>query len=134
MDLSAAKAQSLAVEKQVAGDIPAADVASVDQLTSSLTLFDCPGGFRWPGRTTVTLASGVDPEQVIASLGPQWSGKKGWTVTRDTTPDGLPRVQLVNADGAEFLISIEDHKTTIQVESRSACFALPGGRVPGMQY
>ena len=132
--LEEAKQSALATELEIAGLVPAANTVSVDQRKTSSTLFECTGGYTWPGRTTVELTGEVDTTALADSIAAHWKAKDGWAAGIDKTEAGLPRVDIQGPGGAEYLVSVQNGGTELRISSRSECFELPGGKKPGENY
>ncbi|WZH35747.1 MAG: hypothetical protein PIR02_13330 [Microbacterium enclense] len=126
-----AKAATQATETEIAGRIPADEVASVAQLPEG-TLISCgDGGHSWNGSTTVTLRDGVDADEVVRALEPQFAGGEYDVRTRSNIA-GKYEVQLVAPDRTENYIIAEDVTPgTVRISSASPCFTLPDGVYPG---
>jgi len=126
-----AKAATQATETEIAGRIPADKVADIAQ-TPEGTLTSCgDGGHSWNGSTTVTLRNGVDAEEVVTALEPQFAGGPFDVRTRRNIADKY-EIQLVAPDLTENYIIAEDVTPgTIRISSASPCFTLPDGVYPG---
>jgi len=132
-----AKARAQAMEIELAGQIPAEEVASVDQDPAGV-LFPCMGEreYQWTGQTKVVLAPGAeyDGAAVTSSIESNYRGRDGWSASTDQTSDGEPRVQVVGRDDEGYLVALSVDKTFVQILSFSPCFILPEGMSPSVDY
>ena len=121
-----AKAQTQAMELEIAGLIPKAKVVKVGQKEIG-TLFNCSDArHNWNGSTTVTLTKGTDPEPLVKGVETHYRAS-GFNVETDFDVVGDYRVQLRSPDTAESYIIVKDDPDTIRIASGSACFTLPEG-------
>ena len=132
-----AKADTQAMERQIAALVPAEDVISVDQNEKG-GLFRCDEmQHRWKGVITVTLVPGADPESItkdmeqkIDTLFP--AGEFEVTNRRGITDDYVATVESPTT-GEGYLFG-EGRPGTIVIDSYSVCFTLPEGTYPGGDF
>lgn len=125
-----AKAQTQAMELEIAKLIPEDKVMKIDQGKTG-TLFSCSvTQHNWNGATTVTLSKGTEAEPLVKAIEAH-HGDSRFNTEADHNSVGAYRVQLRSPDTAEsYLISAGWDPHTIRIASGSACFTLPEGEYP----
>ena len=128
-----AKAQTQAMELEIAKLIPEDKVAKIDQGKTG-TLFSCSETqHNWNGATTVTLSKGTEPEPLVKAIEAHY-GDSRFTIETDLDIVGDYRVQLRSPDTAASYIIVRDDPDSIRIASGSACFTLPEGEYPGGDF
>ena len=129
-----AKAQSQAMELEIAALVPTESVVSIEQ-NSKGSLFSCDDDqHRWKGATTVTLAPGTQIEAMVKEMEAHFRSDARFEIrTRLNIADKYD-VQLMSPETAENYIFGRDEADTIRIDSGSACFTLPEGVYPGGSF
>ena len=129
-----AKAQTQAMELEIAKLIPEDKVVKIDQGKTG-TLFSCSETqHRWKGSNTITLTEGTEPEPLVKEIEAHYQDS-GFDIETDIDSAGDYRVQLRSPNTAEnYIISAGWDPDTIRIASGSACFKLPEGVYPGGDF
>lgn len=125
--LAKAKATTLSIESKMASFIPTASVISMNQPKQSTVLFPClhkNNESYWPSTMTVSVKSGLNTGDILDSIGSNWTGKSGWTVSNGTDGD-TPTMTLVSNSGYSFTAEFAQGPV-FTVTSISACFPNAG--------
>ncbi|WP_411734132.1 hypothetical protein [Paeniglutamicibacter sp.] len=128
-----AKAQSQAMELEIANLIPEDNVVKIEQKATGI-LFECgEAQHRWKGSAAVTLSAGTDPEPIVRAIEAHFQDSR---FNLKTGPDivGDYRVQLRSPDTSENYIIVKDGPGEVRIASGSPCFALPEGVYPGGDF
>lgn len=134
MNLDEAKARTLAVQQEIVDLVPPSGVLDNYTKATSKVLWECDGGYYWPGHTTLKLDADVDRAAVVASIASRWQAAEGWTVGEETTDAGNPALDLKNSDGTRVFVVMDEAELTLDLSSYSPCFALEGGPQYGVEY
>ena len=128
-----AKAQSQAMELEIAELIPEDKVVKVEQKATGI-LFECgEAQHLWKGSTAVTLSAGTDPEPIVQAIEAHYQDSR-FTIKTSTSVTGNYRIQLRSPDTSENYIIVKDGPGEVRIASGSACFTLPEGVYPGGDF
>ena len=137
MTVQEAKARTQGMELELAGQVPAEQVSSINQ-DSAGVLFPCGGdrAYQWTGQTKVVLVPGAayDGRAVTSSIESNYKENGDWSAALDETSDGEPRVHVVGQNNEGYLVALSVDKTFVQILSFSPCFILPEGMSPSAEY
>lgn len=134
MNLVEAKAKTLDAQAQVAAHVPDDQVASSRVNDTSSVLLPCDGGYYWPGHTSMSISGDLDTDELLSKVKADWETKIGWSVSEDTSVDGLRRLDLLDSDGTQLFVMFVDGGRTLDIASFSACFDFEGEPEYGVQY
>lgn len=113
------------MEQEIASKVPEDYVVSRVAHDKS-SLMSCGGDKKqWTGATEVELNPGFDRDLFFDDLARSLSGRDGWDVNEDRDVNGERRLEVVNQDGTQLLISFYDAPETLRVAGFSACFDFP---------
>jgi hypothetical protein len=126
------KTQAQEAENKAARLIPDTARTDVKQIDEG-TLLSCSGGRQWSGNIKVQLSDPSTGASVLDDLGREAS-EHGFTVSRNTTADGAPRLRLVDEHGTTLLAAVWVDGKSIDFDSFSKCFSLPDDFVPHGSY
>ncbi|WP_416404864.1 hypothetical protein [Arthrobacter sp. LFS091] len=130
----AAKAQTQAMELEIAGLIPKDKVASVFQKETGVLLSCNKTDHNWNGWIDIALTADANVVEVIKSLELHYSGGSFEVTTRKGI-DGDYQVHLLGtAPGEGYLIGRGLTPNVIRIDSGSPCFTLPEGIYPGGDF
>ncbi|OII15406.1 hypothetical protein BIU97_14655 [Curtobacterium sp. MCBA15_009] len=122
--LAVVKATVQRAELRTIHALPSTQVGSVRQLSTG-SFLDCSSGVRWSGNIRATLSEGVDATAAQQRIAETFATRDGYDVSEDPLRRGDVRVQIIDPDGVQLLVTIWDDGTVIDVISGSACFGLP---------
>lgn len=126
--LSAAKKQTLQLERKIAAYVPSAIVSDTKQTTTSKVIFACPGHSNesyWPGSLTMSLKKQADSDSVLSAIAANWTNQTGWKVFKVLGDDGNASLDLKSDKGYSFTVQFSDGPS-FTINSLSACFASSG--------
>ena len=125
ISLESAKSRVISMEQEIASRVPEEYVVSRSAQDTS-SLMSCGGDRKqWTGATEVQLNPGLDRDLFLDDLARSLSGRDGWDVNEDRDTNGERRLDVVNQDGTELLISFYSAPETLRVAGFSACFDFP---------
>jgi hypothetical protein len=128
-----AKAQSQAMELEIADLIPEEKVVKIEQKATGI-LFECgEDQHRWKGSTVVTLSVGTDPEPLVKAIEAHYQDSR-FNIKTSISVTGNYRIQLRSPDTSENYIIVKDGPGEVRIASGSACFTLPEGVYPGGDF
>lgn len=121
--IAAAKESAQGAEKAVADLIPTDSRTAISQRPNGV-LVSCGDGKQWSGNTTVRLTSGVTVQSVFEAVSSDALDAK-FTVDKQTSSEGNPRLQLDDDEGNTVYVSPRAGGTEIDIDSFSKCFPVP---------
>ena len=124
-----AKAQTQAMELEIAKLIPEDKMVKIDQGKTGILLSCTETQHNWNGASFVTLSKGTEPEPLIKAIEAHYQDSR-FTIETDLSITGNYRVQLRSPDTVENYIIVRDDQETISIESGSTCFTLPDDVYP----
>jgi hypothetical protein len=87
----------------------------------------------WSGNTALRLTVEQDPVELADTIAEK-AARRGFSVERDTTPSGTPRVTVTDESGVNVLVGVWKGGTVVDIDSFSMCFSLPEDYVPDPSY
>jgi hypothetical protein len=128
-----AKAQTQAMELEIAKRIPEEKVLNIKQKDTGI-LFRCgETQHNWNGSAKVTLIEGIEEASIVKALEKNYQ-EGAFAIETDLDVVEDYRVQLRSPDTAESYLIVKDDPGTISINSGSACFTLPDGVYPGGDF
>jgi hypothetical protein len=129
-----AKAQTQAVQLEIAALIPKDAALSIDQKKQGVLLSCNKTQHNWSASTTVTVAEGTEIEPIVRAIEAHYRAN-GAKVSVDRNVNEDYRIQIdPPAPGESHLVSEGDSPNEIRIASGSACFTLPEGIYPGGDF
>lgn len=126
------KRQAQDAEMKAAKLVPSDARSGIEQIKQG-TLLTCSSGKQWSGNTRIQLVDPNRGDTVLDDLGTE-AADHGFTVTRNTTADGAPRLRMVDDQGTTLLVTVWVDGKSIDMDSFSECFSLPEDFVPERSY
>lgn len=123
LSIAAAKKITQAAEAKAMHLVPRSDIERVEQLKSG-TLLSCSSGWLWSGAIKATLRPGIKGADVQEALA-EVAKEHGFTATRDILLTGDARLELVDANNVQLLVTVYNDGTLLNVDSASPCISLP---------
>jgi hypothetical protein len=125
------KAVTRTSESEVVNAISSESVTKVEQRPKG-SLLSCRGdrNFRWAGGTDVHAVPGTDMDAAADELARSFGFRTDWSVTREVSTFGQPRVVLQSPGGDEIYITFDADDSWIFVDSFSRCFHLRDDESP----
>ncbi|MFL4475203.1 hypothetical protein ACIPVK_14490 [Paeniglutamicibacter sp. MACA_103] len=128
-----AKAQSQAMEQEIANLIPEDKMVKIEQKATGI-LFECgEAQHLWKGSTTVTLTEGTEPEPLVKEIEAHYQDSR-FNIKTSTSVTGNYRIQLRSPDTSENYIIVKDGPGEVRIASGSPCFTLSEGIYPGGDF
>lgn len=121
--IAAAKESAQGAEKAVAEPIPTDSRTAISQRPNGV-LVSCGDGKRWSGSTAVSLTKGGTVESVFEAVSSD-ALDSSFTVSKQTSSEGNPRLQLDDDEGNTVYLSPRAGGTEIDIDSFSKCFSVP---------
>lgn len=129
-----AKAETQAVELELASLVPSDVVVRVEQMEEG-GLFSCDESqHNWSGATTITVKPGTEIEPIVRQIEAHYQDDARFATRNRLDIVGNFKVQLMSPKTAESYLVSEDDADTIRIASVSACFTLPEGVYPGGSF
>jgi hypothetical protein len=129
-----AKAETQAMELEIAGVVPAAVVVALNQNAHGTLLSCSETEWSWNGAMTVTVVEGTDVDQIVREIQAHYEGSRFDLVT-DLDILGHFQLQMVSAETAEnYIIAEGSEPNQVRIASGSACFTLPEGTWPRGEF
>jgi hypothetical protein len=123
--LESAKSKVMSLEQEIVQLLPQ-DAVTSTWANDSSSLLRCEGERKkWAGDAVAELMPGVDRDGFLDEVAASMSGRTGWKVSEDTTPDGERSLELLHEDGTHVLVSFEESPESLRIVGYSACFDLP---------
>lgn len=129
-----AKADTQAMELEIASLIPAERVISVDQKPTGVLLSCDEIQHQWAGGSTVYLAPDTNVENLVKDMEARMAEDDRFDSRNWIGPTGIYNVQLMSAKSAEGYIFSEGEPGTVDINSFSECFTLPEDVYPGGKF
>jgi hypothetical protein len=130
--IAAAKAAAQSAEDTVADFVPRDEVERRHQIPTG-NLLPCSSGKQWSGNTTMQLVRRYDADGLVDTVARK-AARAGFTVERDVSRSGTPRLSVTNNAGVSLLFGVWNHGTVVNIDSFSMCFSLPTGFSPHPSY
>jgi hypothetical protein len=124
LSVGTAKQQTISIEQEIAGFVPAKEAISTNVTKTSRVIFPCLGKKNesyWPGSLTMSLKPGVDSDSILTAIGSHWTNKSGWSVYKVNAADGNPSLDIKSDSGYSFTVEF-DQGPALTVNALSACF------------
>jgi hypothetical protein len=132
LSLEQAKHAAQKMEDTIAGLVPDEYVANSEQAPKGTLLSCSKDSYQWSGQTDVYLEGSPDVDRILDRIADHWKGDPDYTIDRKPATDGRPRVTLVGAHGAVYLVGpTNTQDARLQIWSASPCFRLPEDVYPG---
>ncbi|WP_416404865.1 hypothetical protein [Arthrobacter sp. LFS091] len=124
------KAQTQAMELEIAALIPKDAVISIDQKKKGMLLSCNSTHHKWKGSTTITFVEGTNIEPIVKDIEAHYR-TKGTKVSADRNVDEDYRIQIDLGAGENYIVAEGLAPNEIRIASGSACFTLAEGIYPG---
>ncbi|WP_284986398.1 hypothetical protein [Arthrobacter sp. fls2-241-R2A-172] len=129
-----AKAQTQAMELEIAALIPKDAVISIDQKKKGMLLSCNSTHHKWKGSTTITVVEGTNIEPIVKDIEAHYRGQ-GLKVSANMDVDKKLLIQIdPPAPGENYLVGGGVKPNEIWIDSGSPCFTLPEGIYPGGDF
>ena len=121
--LDEAKAELFAVETDLVAYVPSSAVTETTHAEDSAVLFDCDGGYTWPGSTQLRIDPSTDTQAILDDIYADYSTKSEWEAGWDETSGGR-YLTMTREDGLKFAVGPLESGAVFDIASFSSCFAL----------